>query len=94
MTEAVPVVYTDDPDAHWTFTITDGEGGTLDWASPAVAARGGDYTLAATWLGDPGSTRRLRVPLADLAAGSYALYLKVPGGNDFRLGTVWVTDRT
>lgn len=87
-----PLVYADDPDASWTFTVTDDEG-TNDWTSPLVAAGSADYTIAATWLDDPAATRKLKVPLDTLPAGSHILYLQVPGANDVKLGSVRVADR-
>ena len=89
-----PVVYTDDPDAAWTFTVTDADGSDLDWASPLVATGAAENDLAATWLGDPAPTRKIKVPLDGLTKGNHTLYLKVPGANDFKLGTVRVADRT
>lgn len=90
MSTQPPVVYTDDPDAHWTFTITDRDGTVLDWASPQVAVNGGAYNVAATWLGTAAATRKLKVPLDTLDAGLYELYLQVPSGNDIFLGQVRV----
>lgn len=88
-----PLVYADDPDASWVFTVTDGDGQDLDWASPVVAVGSADYTLTATWLGDPAPTRKLKVPLDTLTTGSDTLYLRVPGANDIKLGRVRVEDR-
>jgi hypothetical protein len=90
---STPLVYSDDPDASCTFTVTDKAGNDLDWA-PLVAVKGGDYDITAEWLGDPAPERKVKVPLDSLAAGSHALYLKVPGGNDLRLGFVSVKDRS
>lgn len=91
---STPVVYTDDPDAAWTFTVTAADGANLDWATPKVATGGGTYTLTATWLGTASPTRKIKVPLDTLAAGAHALYLQVPSANDFKLGVVHVRDRT
>lgn len=93
-----PMVYSDDPDAAWTFTVTDSENGTLDWTPVEVAVDSGAYTLAGTWLGSPDATRRVKVPLDSLAplaqpGHAYTLYLKVPGANDVKLGRVQVKDR-
>jgi hypothetical protein len=87
-------VWTDDPDASWTFTVTDGEDNDLDWTPAAVAAGAGTFDLTATWLGDVGPVRKLKVDLDTLAANNYTLYLQVPGGNDVVLGTVAVRDRS
>lgn len=88
-----PTVYTDDPDASWTFTVTDRDGADLDF-TPLVAWRAGEYVLAGEWLGTVGATRKLQVPLDTLPEGSHALYLQVPGGVDFRLGVVFVQARS
>lgn len=96
-----PIVYTDDPDASWSFTITDADGGTLDWSPVEVAVGEAAYLLTATWLGSapaatPGvaTTRRVKVPLDSLAASYHTLYLKVPGANDVELGRVEVRVRS
>jgi hypothetical protein len=91
---STPTVYADDPDAHWTFDVDSAAGDTLDWTPVLVAAKAGPYEIPATWLGDPAPSRQLRVPLDTLAVGVHTLYLKVPGGNDFALGTVNMRDRT
>lgn len=83
-----PTVYTDDTDPSWTFTVRSGDGTDVDWATPVVAVGSGDYTIDATWLGDPAATRRLRVPLDGLTAGGHTLYLQVPNGADIKLGNV------
>jgi len=41
----------------------------------------------------PSASRKLKVSLAGLAAGMHRLYLKVPGGNDLTLGSVYVRVR-
>lgn len=93
MTATTPVVYADDPDAAWTFEVTDPDGNTLDF-NPLVATGSGAYDITATWLGDPAPVRNIRVPLAGLAGGiHHNVYLKVPGGNDIRLGAVEVRTR-
>jgi hypothetical protein len=86
-------VYFDDPDASWTFTVTDKAGNDLDWTPVEVAADSGPYDLTATWEDVPSASRKLKVSLAGLAAGMHRLYLKVPGGNDLTLGSVYVRVR-
>lgn len=88
-----PVVYTDDPDASWTFTITDADGNNLTWTPVEVAVDEAGYLLTATWLGTAAPTRKLKVPLDTVLAGYHQLYLKVPGANDILLGKVSVYDR-
>lgn len=90
---AIPVVYTDDPDASWTFTLTSRDATVVDWVSPLVAVDGGLYTVAGTFLGSAATTRQIRVPLTSLAAGLHRLYLKVPTGTDVLLGDVHVKVR-
>lgn len=92
----IPVIYADDPDAHVDWQVNEDNGVTLDWATPTAAIDDGDYTVTAQWLGDPGAQRWLRVPLTGLAArtGGYNIYLRVPGGSDIHLGTVYVRDRS
>lgn len=92
-------VYTDDPDAAWSWQVTDDNGNTLDFA-PLVAIGAGDYDITATWQGTTetvGTTtkRWLKVPLTGLTASTspYPVYLRVPGGIDFKLGTVYIRDR-
>lgn len=99
MSTETPVVYADDPDAHWTFTVTDNEGGDIDWTPVEVAVGAGGYTVTAQWLDDPAATRRVKVPMADLeplpqVGHTYTFYLKVPGDNDVKLGRVAVKTRT
>lgn len=89
----IPTVYSDDPDASWTFTITSRDATQIDWASPVVAIGSGDYEVAATWDTDAGTTRTLRVPLVGLTKGDKTLYLRVPLGTDISLGTIRVQDR-
>lgn len=78
-------LYADDPDVNAVFPITDSQGGDLTWSAVVMA---GDVELAATWQGDPGPTRNLRVPLATLTPGMHRLRLIVPGDNDVSLGNV------
>lgn len=87
------VVYSDDPDAAWTFTVTSRDTTEVDWSSPVVAIGSGSYTVNATWTTAAGTTRTLRVPLVGLTAGIKKLYLRVPGGADIALGQVIVKDR-
>ena len=61
-------VYADDTDAYVERQVTDNNGGTLDWP-PMVAVDASAYDLAATWQGDPGPSRTLRVPIVGLAVG-------------------------
>lgn len=87
------VVYTDDPDATWTFTVTSKDETEIDWATPMVAIRSGAYQ-AATWVGPAGTTRQVRVSFAGVTAGRGAnVYLQVPNGTDLLLGTVDVKER-
>lgn len=58
-----------------------------------VAVKDGAYTVTATWQGDVGPTRTLRIPVAGLAEGLHRLYLSVPGGNDLDLGAVQMIAR-
>jgi len=89
------IIYLDDTDPSWTFTITSRDATVnVDWASPQVAIGPGNYTVAGTWLGSPAPSRQLRVPLSGLSAGTKYLYLKVPNGTDLRLGEVSVRVRT
>lgn len=89
-----PIVYTDDPDAHATFTVKDRQpDGDLDW-EPLVGVGAGDYTITAEWLGDPGTPRDLKVPLTGIESGTKRLYLKVPDDNDIKLGTVIIRSRS
>ena len=90
-----PTVLADDPDAAWSFDVTDPDGNNLDWATPKAAVNAGAYDIDATWLGDPAPTRRIRVPLdARDERGLVAVYLQVPGGNDIQLGYVNIRART
>jgi hypothetical protein len=94
MTEQ-PVVLADDPDASWSFDVTDPDGNDLTFDPPMVAIGAGDYTVEAAWVGAPAPTRRLRIPLTGLTPGRrHTVYLKVPGGNDVQLGAVYVRQRT
>jgi len=89
-------VYTDDPDAFVSWTVTDSEGQTLDWANPQIAVGGAAY-INASWEGVAGPTREIRLSTPNglgLSPGLYSAYLKVPNGNDFRLGTITVRART
>lgn len=92
---AEPIVYTDDPDRHWVFTVNAEDGTTnVDWANPKVASADGAYVISATWLGSPSPSRDIDVPLISLTDhGFYALYLQVPGNNDFELERVEVRTR-
>ena len=92
MTLRAETVYSDDTDAYVDRQVTDNSGGTLDW-TPLVAVDAGPYDVAASWQGDPGPTRTLRVPLVGLAVGTHRLYLNVPGGTNLSLGSVHVTAR-
>lgn len=92
----IPDRYADDPDAFIVYPIgprtpstdPDKPDPDTDWSDPVVTTTGGT-TLQAAWLDDPAPTRRLRVPLAGLAAGrSYALRLVVSADNDIPLGYV------
>lgn len=92
---AQPVVYTDDPDATWTFTVTSQDANVeVDWASPLVAIDGGAYDVACTWEGPAAVSRQVKVPLGGLTKGTKTLYLQVPTGTDIQIGTVKVRDRT
>jgi FlaG/FlaF family flagellin (archaellin) len=91
---ALPIVYTDDVDATWTFTVSSRDGTTnVDWVSPVAAIDGGTYTVACTFLGSAAPTRQIRVPLGSLTAGVKTLRLKVPNGTDILLGKVHVVAR-
>lgn len=93
---ATQVVYADDTDAAVLWVVTDELGQDVDWANPQIAIGGDDY-VAATWQGDAGPSReiRLAMPLGlGLGPGLYAAYLKVPNGNDFPLGPIRVSSRT
>ena len=80
-------LYANDPDANVVYPITDAQGGTLDF--PAVVQVTGQPDITGQWLGDPGPTRDLKVPLAGLPAGSlHRLRLVIPGDNDVSLGQV------
>lgn len=95
MATSNPVIYLDDPDASWTYTVTSSSGATIDWASPVVAIKDGSYAVTATWLGATTSPRQIRVPLVGLTKGNgQTLYLRVPSGTDIRLGQVDVKART
>lgn len=78
-------LYADDPDVNVVYPITDSQGGDLSW-SPVVQV--GAAEITAVWVGDPGPTRNLRVPLSTLPAGMHRLRLVVPGDNDVSLGNV------
>lgn len=78
-------LYADDPDVNVVYPITDSEGGDLTW-SPVVQV--GATEIVASWVGDPGPTRNLRVPLSTLSKGTHRLRLVVPGDNDVSLGNV------
>lgn len=93
MTQPVPKVYDDDVDAFWDFTVTSSNGAVLDWTPVNVALGTGPYTRAATWQGDPGTERTLRVPFSGVAAGTHHVHLDVPGGTNFELGVVNVVKR-
>lgn len=88
-----PVVYTDDPDAAWTFTITSRDDTSINWSSPVVAIGSGTYTVSGTWVTAAGTTRQLSVPLSGLTKGVKRLYLRVPGGTDISLGDIQVRER-
>lgn len=93
---AMPIVYLDDADAFASWTVTDKQGQNLDWASPQIAIDSGSY-LSATWQGSAAPTREIRLPMANglsLTAGVHTAHLKVPGGNDFELGGVYVKARS
>ena len=92
----MPIVYTDDADAFAAWQVTDGDGQDLDWANPQIAIGSGSY-LAAEWQGSPASTREIRLPMPlglGLEPNVHGAYLKVPNGNDFTLGAVYVTTRS
>lgn len=78
----------DDPDVVKDYTATvDPTRGDLDFTPSVIAKRGTTETAqAADWLDPVGTTRRLRVHLDGLAAGTYHLWLVVPGGADEYLG--------
>lgn len=82
------IVYTDDPDASWTFTVRSKDDTEIDWSGPLVAIGPAGYVVSGTWETAAGTTRVLRVPLVGLTAGTHRLYLKVPGGADRPMGTV------
>lgn len=90
-----PVVYTDDPDRHWSFKVDAEDGVTnVDWANPKAATKDGTYTISASWLGSPSPSRHIDVPLVSITVpGYYTLFLQVPGNNDIELGKVSVNDR-
>lgn len=95
MPAPLPTIYTDDPDAHWDFEVTDHLGNDLDW-DPVEAAIGSSlYIVNAEWLGAASPVRWVRVPLTVgvTPKRNHAIYLKVPGGNDVRLGTVYAAQR-
>jgi hypothetical protein len=94
MTSGNPVIYSDDTDASWTYTITSRDSTVVDWVSPLVAIGTAGYVVAATFLGSAATTRQIRVPLTGLSVGSYTLYLKVPNGTDIRLGRITVAARS
>jgi len=78
-------LYADDPDVHVVYALTD-SAGDLDF-TPVVQVKGHD-DITASWVGDPGPARSLRVPLAGLPSGIHTLRLVVPGDNDVHLGAV------
>ena len=92
MTLPPAFVFADDEDAHVDRVVSDAQGNDLTF-TPLVAVDGGAYEVAATWQGDPGPSRTLRVPVGSLLPGSHRLYLQVPGGNDLSLGSVHVMER-
>ena len=85
-------VYADDTDAYFERVITSKDA-DLTW-TPMVAFDGGAYNVAATWQGDPGKTRTLRVPATGLAVGTHRAVLEVPNGTNVSLGTVYVVERS
>ena len=89
----VPTVYVDDTDAYFDFEVTDRTGANLTFtASVAVDANG--YVLTGTWQGTAGPVRVLRVPATGIIAGGHNLYLQVPSGGDFLLGSVLIKTRS
>ena len=93
---ANPIVFLDDADAFVAFDVTDRDGQNVDWASPQIAIGGGSY-LSAAWQGSPAPTREIRLAMPNglsLAEGVHSVVLKVPNGNDFTLGAVYVTSRS
>ena len=78
-------LYADDPDVNVVFPITDSQGGDLSWSAVVKA---GEASITAAWVGNPGPTRNLRVPLSSLPVGMHRLRLVVPGDNDVSLGNV------
>lgn len=93
---AIPIVFLDDADAFVAFDVTDEDGQNLDWASPQMSVAGGSY-LSATWQGSPAPTREIRLAMPNglgLAQGVHSVDLKVPGGNDFTVGAVYVKSRS
>lgn len=80
-------LYADDPDVSRTF-IVKAKTGDLSWANPVVKVNGFN-DIAASWLGSPGSTRSLKVPLYGLPANVRLwLRLDVPDDNDIELGSI------
>lgn len=80
-------LYANDPDVNVVYPITDAQGGTLDF-SPVVQVTG-HTDITGVWLGDPGPSRDLKVPLIGLPAGPlHRLRLVIPGDNDVPLGQV------
>lgn len=92
---AMPIVYLDDADAFASWEVTDRQGQDVDWASPQIAIDGGSY-LSAAFQGSPAPTREIRLPMPlglSLEPGRHTAHLKVPNGNDFALGIVYVRAR-
>lgn len=83
----------DDATIVYPVTDTADPPGNLDVPTEVSARRwlGETTTITATWLGDPGPTRDLEVPLGDLPAGLWGLTLVVNGGTDLELGRVVIS---
>lgn len=86
-------LYADDADAFVEDQVTDTRGNVLDF-DPVVMA--GDVELPAQWLGDPGTTRVLRITVGGLGLVGgvrYQLRLVNPNGNDLALEPVYLFTR-
>lgn len=84
-------------DSTITFPVTDSATppGTLDF-TPVVTAykTNGDRTVVSgpSWLGSPGSTRDLQVPLGSIPAGLWSLRLTIESGADLFLDNVVIEE--
>lgn len=83
-----PYFYVNDVDPAVTYPVTDTAQppGDLDF-TPVVRTSSG-LVLPSAWQTPAGASRDLRVELADLPAGTWTLWLTVPGESDLNLGRV------